>query len=231
MNEWLDLVMYSDFGVAASGPQTVLFVFFLTFTIGHVAAWIYMWTHDGLSYSKSFVASLTVIPVIIAMMMMLISTGVLVAFGLLAVFAVVRFRNVLKDTRDTVFILWVIVEGVSVGLMRYSSAVLGLFFVGLVLIYLRVTSFGNRHRYDAVLSLQLSGELVTALAALREVLARYTLRAQLTSERRLTDEGLDLSYQLVLRDPARSDEMQWVLRQTAGVEHVSFYMHGNESEI
>jgi hypothetical protein len=230
MNEWLDLALRSDFGTATATPEILLLVFFLTFTIGHAVAWVYMWTHEGLSYSKSFVASLAVIPVIIAMMMMLISAGVIVAFGLLAVFAVVRFRNVLKDTRDTVFILWVIVEGVSVGLMRYSSALMGLIFVAFVMIYLRVTGFGNRNRYDAVLSLQLNGD-GSVLEALRSVLSRYTLRAQLTSERRLTDDGLDLSYQLVLRDPGRCDELQWVLRQTAGVEHVSFYLHQNESEI
>jgi hypothetical protein len=231
MNEWFDLLMYSDSGNAVATPETVLLAFFLTFTIGHAAAWVYMWTHDGLSYSRSFVASLAVIPVLIALMMMLISTGIFVAFGLLAVFAVVRFRNVLKDTRDTVFILWVIVEGVSVGLTRYTSAVLGLIFIAAILVYLRVTSFGNRHRYDAVLSLQLNGELAGAIETLRNILSRYTLRAHLTSERRLTNEGLDLSYQLVLRDPRRSDELQWVLRETAGIEHVSFYMHENESEI
>jgi hypothetical protein len=231
MGDIVDSVLYSDAGNAVASPYAVLLAFFLTFTIGHAVAWIYMWTHDGLSYSKSFVASLAVIPVLIALMIMLISTGILVAFGLLAVFAVVRFRNVLKDTRDTVFVLWVIVEGVSVGLMRHSSAVLGLVFVGAVLIYLHVTSFGNRHRYDAVLSLQLNGEIGSALSELRDVLSRYTLRAQLTSERRLTNEGLDLSYQVILRDPARSEELQWVLRQTAGVEHLSFYMHENESEI
>src|SRR5690606_13139118 len=99
----------------------------------------------------------------------------------------------------------VIVEGVSVGMMRFTSAMLGLVFVGAILLYLRFTSFGNRHHYDAVLSLQLTGNVVAALAELKSVLDRYTTRAQLTSERRLTDEGIDLSYRLQLRDPSRTD--------------------------
>ena len=33
-------------------------------------------------------------------------------------FGVVRFRNVLKDTRDTIFILWAIMEGVAIGTTR-----------------------------------------------------------------------------------------------------------------
>ena len=31
--------------------------------------------------------------------------------------------------------------------MRYTSAVIGVIFIGLILLYLRTTSFGSRHRY------------------------------------------------------------------------------------
>jgi hypothetical protein len=231
MNEWTDLLLRSDFGNATASIEVVLLALLLSFTIGHVIAWVYMWTHDALSYSRTFVTSLAVIPVIVSLMMILMASGLLVAFGLLAVFAVVRFRNVLKDTRDTTFVLWVIVEGLAVGTMRYSSAVIGLIFVALVLLYLRITNFGSRHRYDAVLSLQLTGDLAAGLAELKAVLERYATQSLLTSERRLTDEGLDLSYRLQLRDPRRSEELQWALRQAAGIEHVSFYLHEGESEI
>jgi hypothetical protein len=115
--------------------------------------------------------------------------------------------------------------------MRYSSALVGLVFIALVLFYFRLTSFGSRNRYDAVLSLQLTGDLATALAELKGVLQRYTTKSLLTSERRLTDEGLDLSYRVQLRDPRRSEELQWALRQAAGIEHVSFYLHEGESEV
>ena len=37
------------------------------------------------------------------MTMMLLAGNLLVAIGLLSVFAMIRFRNVLKDTRDTTF--------------------------------------------------------------------------------------------------------------------------------
>ena len=57
-------------------------------------------------------------------MMMLMTGGLIVAFGLLAVFAVVRFRNVLKDTRDTSYILWAILQGLAVGTFKFSTAVI-----------------------------------------------------------------------------------------------------------
>ena len=60
-----------------------------------------MLTHSGVSYSQTFTSSLLVLPVVVAMTMMLLAGNLLVAIGLLSVFAMIRFRNVLKDTRDT----------------------------------------------------------------------------------------------------------------------------------
>jgi hypothetical protein len=105
MDGVLDILFYGDIGATALGWETVFLVATMAFCIGHVIGWIYMWSHTGLSYSRLFVAALVVIPVLVAMVMMLMSGNIVIAFGLLAVFAVVRFRNVLKDTRDTVFIL------------------------------------------------------------------------------------------------------------------------------
>jgi hypothetical protein len=69
-------------------------------------------------------------PVLVSLMMMLMSGSVFIAFGLLAVFAVVRFRNVLKDTRDASFVLWAIVEGMAVGTRQESIAL-----ISVVIIY------------------------------------------------------------------------------------------------
>ena len=190
-----------------------------------------MWTHNALSYSQTFVASLVVLPVIIALMMILMSGSLMIAFGLLAVFAVVRFRNVLKDTRDTTYILWAIVQGMAVGTMRYSTALVGSMVVAVVLLYLRTTSFGSRHRYDAVLNLQLTGDLASGLEILKQVLRKHSSRMQMASERKLSDEGLNLSYRLLLRDPARGDELRMELSNTEGLEHVSLFMREDESEI
>jgi hypothetical protein len=176
------------------------------------------------------VASLAVIPVLVGVMMLLMTGGLIVAFGLLAVFAVVRFRNVLKDTRDTSYILWAILQGLAVGTLKYSTAVVAAIGVSLVLLYLRMTAFGSRHRYDAVLNLRLTGDLVGGVAQLNKILDRHCLRVQAAEDRRVSDAGLDLAYRVLLRDPARSDQLDWDLRQTEGMEDVSVFVRRDESE-
>lgn len=231
MEQWFTMLFEGDLVGAGGGPETVVFIIVLAFVIGQFIGWVYGWTHKGLSYSQTFVASLVVIPVIVAVMMILMAGSIVVAFGLLAVFAVVRFRNVLKDTRDTVFVLWAILEGLGVGTRNYSTALIGALGIAAVLLYLRITAFGSRHRYDAVLSLRLTGDLVGGVAKLKEILRQHAMRARLANERRLSDEGLDLSWRLLLRNPARSDELQWALKQTDGVESVSLFLREEESEI
>ena len=231
MNQWLELLLNGNYGATSVDVETGLFVLLLAFVIGQVIGWVYMGTHSVLSYSQTFVSSLVVIPVIVSLMMMLMSGSIVIAFGLLAVFAVVRFRNVLKDTRDTTFILWTIVEGMAVGTMQYSSALVGMVAIGLVLLYLRITTFGTRHRFDAVLTLQISGDPSRGMTALRQILKRHSLRTRLASERKLSDEGINISYRLLLRNSKRSGELQSELKAIEGFDQVSLFLREDELEI
>jgi hypothetical protein len=225
MNDWLNLILNSGFD-SIGGPESTLFLLLLAFIIGQVIGWTYMYTHRVLSYSQTFTASLVVLPVLVALMMMLMSGSVIIAFGLLAVFAVVRFRNVLKDTRDTCYVLWSIVEGMAVGTRQESTAVIGAIVVVAISFYLRLTQFGSRQRYDVVLNL-----LCAADANLSAVLKRHSRRVQLAGSPRKVGDDMDVSYRLQLRDPSRSDDLHAELEQTDGVKRVSLFMREDESEV
>jgi len=230
MSEWLpDIQMSLDTFVPGTAP-TILLVLLMAFCAGQILGWVYMWTHVSLSYSRMFTASLVVIPVIVSLVMVLMANNIAIAFGLLAVFAVVRFRNVLKDTRDTTFILWAIIQGMAVGTTQYGIATIGCLAVSLVYLYLRFIAYGTRHRYDVVLSIHWAGE-GDAAVALRPILKRHSARAHQAGRRDGADQGLDLSYRLLLRNPDRSGELVTELKQAQGVEEVSLFHREDESEI
>ena len=232
MNDWVQTLLNSDYGSAQmGGASTAVFVMLLAFTIGHFIGFVYMWTHEAISYSRTFVISLAVLPVLIGLMMLVMAGSLLIAFGLLAVFGVIRFRNVLKDTRDTAFVIWAMMEGLTIGTMRYSTAVIGALGLAVAFLYLRMTSFGTRHRYDAVMTLRLLGDSGGPSPSLKKVLVRHALRATLMSERRTGDGETDLTYRLLLRNPARSHELQSALAQSPGVANVSVFLHEDEAEI
>ena len=228
--DFLDYLMANDFVGTQIGPETALLVMLVAFCIGHLIAWTYMWTHTGLSYSQLFTSSLLVQPVIVSVVMLLMAGNILVAIGVLSIFAMIRFRNVLKDTRDTTYILWGIVEGVAVGNQRFGIAVLGGIVISLIFIYLRVTSFGGRHRYDVILSLEWAGNDNYA-STLKPLLRRHTMRSQLASQHDLDANKLDLSYRLLLRDPSRSRELLSELEKTDGVARASLFHRSDEAEV
>ena len=91
----------------------VAYLFPLSFLAGHAVAWIYMLTHTGLSYSRSYVSTLIVLPVVVALVMMVLSNNVVLALGLMAIFAMVRFRTILRDSLDTAYVLAVVVIGLA----------------------------------------------------------------------------------------------------------------------
>ena len=203
----------------------------LAFGCGHIIAWVYMLTHSGLSYSRSFVNSLIIMPVIVALVMMVLSNNLITAFGMMAVFAVVRFRNILRDTLDTAYVLTVIVIGMAAGSQKFASAILGCALMALALIYLWYTSFGSRHRYDLIVNMHWSRS-VKELLELKRVLDRHSWKAHLASQRSHEGyEGTDLSYRLLLRDSNRTEDLMSELRQVTGVSRVTSMLAEDESEL
>src|SRR5258707_2939672 len=154
MNDWMRLFFQGDYSLLPPNWPAILLGLLLAFACGHIIAWVYMFTHSGLSYSRSFVNALIIMPTIVALVMMVLSNNLVTAFGLMAVFAIVRFRNILRDTLDTSYVLAVIVLGMACGTQKFSTAIVGTLIVVAILLYLWFTSFGSRHRYDLILNLR-----------------------------------------------------------------------------
>jgi hypothetical protein len=220
-----------DFATTPTNVPAFLLGLLLAFLCGHALAWIYIKTHTGLSYSRTFVNSLIVIPMLVALVMQVLANNLVTAFGMMAVFAIVRFRNILRDTLDTVYILTCISCGMGCGTQKYTTAILGCLLVLAVLVYLHATEFGVRHRYDLIINLHWNRTLLE-IAALQEVLRRHSRRTQCASQRSVEGiPGTDISYRLLLRDPARAEELIAELRDTHGVSRVTSLQAQDESEM
>ena len=80
----IDSLLTGDFASAPTNIPAMVLGLLVAFAGGHAVAWVYMWTHSGLSYSKSFVNSLVVIPTVVSLVMMVLSNNLITAFGLMA---------------------------------------------------------------------------------------------------------------------------------------------------
>lgn len=211
--------------------SALLLTLLLAALSGQVIAWTYMITHSGLSYSRTYVSSLVLIPILVAMVMIVLSNNLVTAFGLMALFAIVRFRNILRDTLDTCYILATITLGMACGTQRYGTAVIGLIVVSGILLYLWFSAFGTRHRYDVILNLHWARSM-KELPELLALLERHSRRTHCASQRSNgKEDGSDLSYRLLLRDPSRMDELFSEVRDLPGATRVTGLMAQEQTEI
>ncbi len=227
----IESYLFADRTLEPVSIYSILLSMVLSFVCGQALAWTYMATHSGLSYSRTYVNSLVVIPFLVATVMMVLSDNLITAFGLMALFAIVRFRNILRDTLDTCYILGGITLGMACGTGRYGTAVIGTLLLGAMLFYLSYTSFGSRQRYDMILNLHWSRPLAELGQFLR-LLGRHSRRTTCASQRTHEDgQGADLSYRLLLRDPDRMDDLLQEVRSFQGTSRVTGLAAQDESEL
>lgn len=213
------------------GLSTLLLSLLLAFCLGQMAAWVYAWTHGGLSYSRGFTQSLVLLVVVAALVMYVIGDSLVAAFGLIGALAIIRFRNALKDTRDTVFVFASLILGMACGSQRYAVAVFGAFFLLAVALYLNFVSFGGRGRFDANLSYRIehSGAAL-AQSELAAILRRFC-RSVREVTRHVEGDVEETICAIRLRDRRRSHELVEELRELAGVRSVQLLRRDLQAEL
>ncbi len=96
----------------------------LAFGVTLPITWVYAWTHSPKNYSQSFVHTLLVIPVAIALVVFLVKGSLALAFSLAGIVAAVSFRTSLKETMDAVYLFIVIGIGLASGTQLTTVAYL-----------------------------------------------------------------------------------------------------------
>jgi hypothetical protein len=225
---------FLDGGLARNSvftPQAVVLSLLVAFVMGQLLAWVYYATHTGLSYSRSFVQSLILIAVVVSLVMAVIGNSIITAFGLMGALALVRFRNVIKDTRDVVFVFCSLVIGMAAGSQRYAVAILGTVALCAIVIYLHLTAFGSHCSSNAFLRFRLNGGIGPdhpLPALLKRFCAGFTLISVQDSD---VPGAAEYAYQLLLLDSGRNGDLISALGQFAGISDVSLTMQEELLEV
>lgn len=104
----------------------------------------YWYTHAGTTYSKKFNVTLLTLTVLTASVMTVIGNNVALSLGMVGALSIVRFRTAIKDARDTTYIFWAIVVGISCGVGDYIVAGIGTAAVFILLMILGRVRNENR---------------------------------------------------------------------------------------
>ena len=101
----------------------VVLVLGLSFLLSLVIGWVYKNTYQGISYTQSYVHTLTLMTMVVAVIMLIVGSSIARAFALVGALSIVRFRNAIKDTRDVGFIFFTMAMGMAVGTRFYVLAI------------------------------------------------------------------------------------------------------------
>lgn len=142
----------------------------LAFALSYLAATLYRRLYAGPSYSFSFFLTLIVTPVVVAMIMMAIGSNVALSLGLVGALSIIRFRTVVKDTRDMSFLFLMIGIGLCCGAGAYPLAIMGTAFVCVVLTVMHYIPKSRQSPNEYILVFRqdasCNGEAESALASL-----------------------------------------------------------------
>jgi len=132
-------------------PHHILLNIGLAFILGLAISAIYRGTHKGLSYSQSFMLTLVFVTVIVSIVMMVIGNNLARAFALVGALSIIRFRTVVKDTKDTSYVFMSLAAGMAAGTSSYFLAVASTIIFLIIAYILHLTNYGLLHGSDFIL--------------------------------------------------------------------------------
>jgi len=150
----------------------------LALVLGILISYVYRNTHKGISYSQSFTLTIVFVTVIVAMVMMVIGNNIARAFALVGALSIIRFRTVIKDTKDTSFIFMALAAGMAAGTSNYYLAIIGSVFFTIISVILFKSNYGSIYKSQFILRFTLLDEIATSTDH-SEIISKYCQKSTL----------------------------------------------------
>lgn len=158
----------------------VVLVLVLSFVTSAFIGWIYKITHKGTSYTQSFVFTLVLNGMVVALVMMIVGSNIARAFSLVGALSIIRFRNAVKETRDVGFIFFTMAIGMAVGTRFYSLALIGAVVISLMILLMTRFDWYAREMATQILRVEMPADSPFS-GVLDKAFLKYTRTAELIS--------------------------------------------------
>jgi hypothetical protein len=198
--------------------------------LGIVVAVVYYLTQRKTRHeSVPFVATLVLLCVLIAMVTQVIGENLARAFSLAGALAIIRFRTVVDDTRDTAFVIAAVVTGMAVGADAIGVAIAGIPVVAVAAWGLNVwgripeVAVADRDTRESGLLVVRGGIGLVPEKSLAAHFATHLDSQHLLSVATVRQGvALDLTYSAVLRTGASSVALVADLNRVEGIQAVEW---------
>ncbi|MCG2785351.1 MAG: DUF4956 domain-containing protein [Anaerolineae bacterium] len=203
----------------------------LSFALSAFIGWIYKITHRGTSYTQSFVFTLVINGMVVALVMMIVGSNIARAFSLVGALSIIRFRNALKETRDVGFIFLTMAVGMAVGTKFYLLAVVAAVVIGLVIVLMMRLNWFAREMTNQILRIQLPNNFPFD-NLFDSAFLKYTSASELISVESAHGGLLtELTYSVGMKNPNQVQPFLAEIRNLNGNNKVSLIAGYNSTDL
>ena len=206
---------------AVYNPQEILINLTLSFILGVIVSIVYKKTHKGLSYSQSFMITNVFVAVIVCMVIMIIGNSLARAFALVGALSIIRFRTVVKDTKDTAFIFWSLATGMASGTGSYFLAISGTIILSIIAFILHKTNFGSIVKSEFILQFRINSSERNLSESFIKIIQQYT-KSNVLLNSEISDDGKNIksSYDVVMKEEKKQTELIKELASLKGLSEI-----------
>lgn len=186
----------------------VLLSLSLAFLCSLVVAWVYRATHKNISYSQSYVHTLIILGMLIALIMLVVGSNIARAFALVGALSVVRFRNAIKETRDVGFIFLVMGVGMACGTRFYTLAAIATVVICAVILVMYRFNWFALDVQRQVVKVQVPSDDGDYAPSIDDILIRHTTEYELISTESIRGGSLlEYSYTARLKAGSKPNDL------------------------
>ena len=203
-------------------PEQVILNLILAFFLGFIISLIYKKTHKGLSYSQSFVLTNIFLAVIVAMVIMVIGNNLARAFALVGALSIIRFRTVVKDTKDTAYIFWSLAVGMAAGTGSYFLAISGTTVMAMIALILNFTNYGSIFKSEFIIQFRSKNdEKNQDKKEYQKIFLNFCKTSTLLNAEVSSDNlSLKLSFDIVLKEDKSYEDFIKEISKVSGLSEV-----------
>lgn len=227
-NNLINLVDNVDQFQSIYFPTEIIINLIFSFFLGLVISYIYKTTHKGLSYSQSFMITNIFVCVITCMVIMVIGNSIARAFALVGALSIIRFRTVIKDTKDIAYIFWSLVAGMATGTGSYFIAISGTAILTLVAIILHKSNYGSIYKSEFILQFRYKRDNKKEAPYTKIFKDFCTTSTLLNSEPSGDKKTLKLTYDIILIEEKKVNDFILKVSNCRGVTESSIVATKND---
>ena len=209
-------------------PNEIIFNLILSFFLGLLISFVYKKTHKGMSYSQSFMITNIFLSLIVCMVIMTIGNSISRAFALVGALSIIRFRTVIKDTKDIVYIFWSLAAGLVCGTGNYFLAFASSIIITIVAYILYKTNYGSIYKSEFILQFRYNKIDEKEASYLKSLSNFCTTHTLLNSEPSSDNSSLKLTYDIVLKEEKDVNNFVLEVSKCNGVNEASVVAAQND---